>query len=692
MYCDYCGSELRDGAKFCPKCGKKIVADSIDHSDAVRDDRTDMTRRSDPYHYSRGDYNDRSGGMHDAPRRKKKSKWIIIVLAALLTVSAVCGAVIYFILMNTGMNTEKAYKKYFQVLDQTKDSVVEFENDCGANGVAFYDVNDSGVSDVLYITKNDTTEPDADSWYLHCLTDTKDDIEIDTEDDISGGMQDWETLFLTDTDNCIYVLNKNRMYTLTYEKDESGKGTYRVDMIAVREYDEEKEEYSCTILSDSGEMESVSEDEYNEYVDDICSRNVTILISTLTDEELKKTFPSIVDNLSDNCDDALKRLKDGDLAPIGNDDKSSSAEEDISSTKKPEGKTVLAFSDNEHNLMGDFTTADADVVFKTWQDFVSDYPQVADPMNAGEEYYSKMHITIFCLKDNEGNVIDKKGVMNATGFGLDPCDWKTRFGEFDWMYTDSTVNSEDYEDDDFCILYEEKYYSGSADCHVINAKLREYVTLGTYEQDGDEGNGKEPIEWLILTQDDEKMLVVSKYCLDYLRYPDDWGSNVVWETSSLRSYLNSDFIDNTFSAQEQQQIILSENENKASEEFYSTVDGNPTEDKVFLLSIDEVQTYLPNSTSSELSFRAYGTDYLYDILRQHQAYGNAQNGNPVSWALRADTDTTRNPEKVGMPREIVVSDSRIFCCITTGGLRDPDGPLDVIRPAMWIKNTVQKDN
>lgn len=361
--------------------------------------------------------------------------------------------------------------------------------------------------------------------------------------------------------------------------------------------------------------------------------------------------------------------------------------ENTSNVKNLNSKPVLVISSDDYNLIGEFINVDGDTKVSTWNTFVSKYPQAADPLNQGREYFSKMHITVFFLKDNDGNVIDTKGFMNATGFGNDPCGWKDKFGEFDWMYTDTP---ETYEEDDFYIQYDEEYYSGPADCHIVNARIKEYVTLGAYEQDDNESTGKEPIEWLVLTQDNEKMLVVSKYCLDYMRYPDDWTSNISWEKSSLRSYLNSDFINNTFSAEEQQNIILTQNSNVASEDYYSTVDGNLTQDRVFLLSIDEVQKYLPASTSSESSKRAYGTDYLYNILQKNQYYGNVENGEPVNWALRADIDTQRNDAGVGRPREMVVYDSQIQCTITTGAMRDPDGPLSVVRPAMWIKSTVQK--
>lgn len=304
MCCDICGQELREGARYCSKCGAKlknevefITQDDLsEHEKAESYDDRDESIQSE-----------RSESVSN-PIRSKKTKLIVSFSIVGIIVVGVIIAIILYVTLNSSTPAKNVYKKYLQVLENTKDNIVEFENDCGVNGVAFYDINYSGVSDVLYITKNDTTEANADRWYLHCLSDVGEDIEIDIEEDISGGVQDWETIFLTNTDNCIYVLNKDRLYTLIYEIDESGKGAYLVKMIAVREYDNVEEEYSCTILSDSGDMESVSETKYDNYIEDICGTNVTILISTSTDEELERIFPSIDDDISVKCVDAIKML------------------------------------------------------------------------------------------------------------------------------------------------------------------------------------------------------------------------------------------------------------------------------------------------------------------------------------------------------------------------------------------------
>ena len=47
-----------------------------------------------------------------------------------------------------------------------------------------------------------------------------------------------------------------------------------------------------------------------------------------------------------------------------------------------------------------------------------------------------------------------------------------------------------------------------------------YLVLGFYEQDGNLGNGKEPIEWQILGTNEKGTLVISRYVLDGILYPD----------------------------------------------------------------------------------------------------------------------------------------------------------------------------
>jgi hypothetical protein len=74
-----------------------------------------------------------------------------------------------------------------------------------------------------------------------------------------------------------------------------------------------------------------------------------------------------------------------------------------------------------------------------------------------------------------------------------------------------------------------------------SAKVGDYVFFGAYEQDNNAFNGKEDVEWLVLDIKNEKALVISKYVLHCKQYHKSY-SNITWENSSIRTWLNSYFL------------------------------------------------------------------------------------------------------------------------------------------------------
>ena len=123
------------------------------------------------------------------------------------------------------------------------------------------------------------------------------------------------------------------------------------------------------------------------------------------------------------------------------------------------------------------------------------------------------------------------------------------------------------------------------------AAVGDTVTLGSYEQDGDVSDGAEAIEWVVLAKEDGRALLLSKYALDCRPYNDDYD-DVTWATCDLRSWLNGEFYEAAFSAGEQALVAESDLTNPDNEG-YGTSGGADTQDRVFLLSIDEVGQYLP---------------------------------------------------------------------------------------------------
>lgn len=139
-------------------------------------------------------------------------------------------------------------------------------------------------------------------------------------------------------------------------------------------------------------------------------------------------------------------------------------------------------------------------------------------------------------------------------------------------------------------LQVENLTTASQNKTVPKSKVGETVYFGHYEQDQDGLNGKEEIEWIVLNRRDNKMLLISKYVLDCHAY---YGqqADVTWEKSSIRHWLNTDFLDQAFSAEEQK-LLLSTSVLADANDKYETSAGNETVDKVFLLSEGEAERYL----------------------------------------------------------------------------------------------------
>ncbi len=151
-------------------------------------------------------------------------------------------------------------------------------------------------------------------------------------------------------------------------------------------------------------------------------------------------------------------------------------------------------------------------------------------------------------------------------------------------------------------------------------KVGDIVTFGSYEQDNDPTNGKEPIEWEVLNVDSDGIcLLISKYALDCESY-NAAQKDVTWETCSLRNWLNGSFYNATFNAIERDKIVLTKNQN-ADNSIHGTDGGNDTNDYVFLLSLEEIEKYYNIDKSTENEWYWNGENRL---LKTPTEYTKAQ--------------------------------------------------------------------
>lgn len=183
---------------------------------------------------------------------------------------------------------------------------------------------------------------------------------------------------------------------------------------------------------------------------------------------------------------------------------------------------------------------------------------------------------------------------------------------------------------------------------VSNKKV---ITFGYYA-------GTE-LEWLVLDENEDEMLLLSKYIVDKRAYNDE-RTPTTWKDCSLRNWLNKNFYKNAFNAKERKRIIQSSNisiDNRIN----GNDGGEDTKDRIFLLNSDEFALYLGSEDAESATAKI---DESYD------AHFSWWLRNPGYFAEMASyIDNNGYPNDLGE-----------FVDIGTFG----------VRPAMWITKSEAK--
>ncbi|MBQ4557704.1 MAG: hypothetical protein IJA60_08675 [Clostridia bacterium] len=128
------------------------------------------------------------------------------------------------------------------------------------------------------------------------------------------------------------------------------------------------------------------------------------------------------------------------------------------------------------------------------------------------------------------------------------------------------------------------------DMNII--EVGQKVSFGVYEQDNDTSNGAEPIEWTVLDIGGKYALLISDFALDAKAYDSTGADGVTWENSTIRAWLNNDFLNTAFSDSEKTNVC-------------DTTLENSVVDKVFLLSTSEIDEFFDANESRVVSATAY---------------------------------------------------------------------------------------
>lgn len=185
-------------------------------------------------------------------------------------------------------------------------------------------------------------------------------------------------------------------------------------------------------------------------------------------------------------------------------------------------------------------------------------------------------------------------------------------------------------------------------------------TFGEYEQDN-KTETKEKIEWLVIDRESDRALVISVYGLDAIPY-NEKGGETTWETSSAREWLNGTFLSEAFTEKEAKAIISASVEPDKNPE-YNVSSGNAVNDKIFLLSINQVNDYF-ETADAKCKPTAYAVD--------QGVYTTGTNTVVCWWNLRTPGNNSGN-----------------VAYVDANGFVSNDGTYvqvanNAIRPAFWI--------
>jgi hypothetical protein len=201
---------------------------------------------------------------------------------------------------------------------------------------------------------------------------------------------------------------------------------------------------------------------------------------------------------------------------------------------------------------------------------------------------------------------------------------------------------------------------------LVNLQVGDTFYFGHYEQDNDLSNGTEELEWTVLDVVDGKAFVTTVCAIESMMYHHTLEA-ITWEQSSIRKWLNEDFYEQAFDREHQKYIALTLVPSDLNPE-HDTLSGEITEDRIFLLSLREVELYLTGKPEAICK----ATDF---VTKTRLGYAFVHNGGSWWWVR---TPGLQQSYAAGINPVGEMSTDGNSVTYYAGG----------IRPAMWIDLTV----
>lgn len=223
----------------------------------------------------------------------------------------------------------------------------------------------------------------------------------------------------------------------------------------------------------------------------------------------------------------------------------------------------------------------------------------------------------------------------------------------------------------------------------VSLNVGDYYTFGRYDD--------RDISWIVIAREGNEAVLLSQYSLLEMAYSE--GRVITWEQSSVRSYLNHEFYKEAFTEEEQSYIVtnlLTNEDNpvfgdggawqtiiKGGEEY--PAGGRDTEDKVYLLSLAEIEKYFGISPTDFAN-----TDFGLGGSQSYEAYINACSAKTNGVLAASDVYGEmsdwwlRSPGSTANGASMVLSDGSVFLYSGGSTICDISNPNGGVRPVIRV--------